>query len=92
MQVLPDKDEKLWRIAKKRASFKRNAFNFVVIIAFLWFLWAIGDRQVGSGIPWPIWPTVGWAVGLTFQFFDAYIGFGLPFSQKENENIKKPQN
>lgn len=89
MQILPNPDEKLWRIAKKRAAFKRNAFNWLVINAFLWFIWVIGDKHDALGIPWPIWPTVGWAVGLVFQYFDAYVGFGKSMEEKEFDKLKK---
>ena len=89
MELLPNPDDKLWRIAKKRASFKRNVFNWVVINAFLWFIWAIGDRHDAMGIPWPVWPTVGWALGLIFQFLDAYGGDRKTLEEKEFDNLKR---
>ena len=35
----PDKDPKLWEIARKRASFKTNLFSYIVINIFFWLLW-----------------------------------------------------
>jgi 2TM domain len=89
MEIIPNPDDKLWRIAKKRASFKRNVFNWIVINAFLWFIWAIGDRHDAMGIPWPVWPTVGWALGLIFQFLGAYGGDTKSLEEKEFENLKR---
>jgi hypothetical protein len=33
------KDERLWRIARKRASFRKSLYSYLVICAFLWGIW-----------------------------------------------------
>src|SRR5690349_1707888 len=33
---MEEKDEKLWRIAKKRAEFKKHLYTYIIINAFLW--------------------------------------------------------
>ncbi|RYZ00628.1 MAG: 2TM domain-containing protein [Chitinophagaceae bacterium] len=66
------KDPHLWQVARRRANFRRSALVYVVINAFLWILWAMGDRHDHRGIPWAIWPTLGWGIGLAFQYFGAY--------------------
>ncbi|KAA2245531.1 2TM domain-containing protein [Chitinophaga agrisoli] len=71
MENSQQRDERLWRIAKARAGFKSHLITYLVVNAGLWALWFItdGDR---AGTPWPIWPALGWGIGLAFHYFSAY--------------------
>jgi hypothetical protein len=88
---MQEKDEKLWSIAKKRAAFKKSAFTYLVVNIVLWIVWAVTTRggNYGGTIPWPIWPTIGWGVGLAFQYFDAYNNIGDSLAEKEYEKLKQ---
>jgi len=70
------KDETLWRIARKRVAFKRHLATYVIVNAFLWALWYItAGRHAGLDdwyLAWPIWTTLGWGIGLAFNYFAAY--------------------
>ncbi len=76
MEVI--RDEQLWRIAKKRAAFKRHLATYIIINGFLWALWFITegheDGLSASNIwsAWPIWSTLGWGIGLAFSYVGAY--------------------
>ncbi|MBW0177238.1 2TM domain-containing protein [Sediminibacterium sp.] len=85
------KDERLWRMAKKRASFKRNLYGYIIIVAFLWAIWWIGTgRETGfKGTPWPIWVMLGWGIALGFQYFNAYNGNTRDLAEEEYEKLKK---
>jgi 2TM domain len=67
------RDEELWAIARKRAAFRRHLFTYIVVNSFLWLIWAIRSGDYDSFIPWPIWPTLGWGVGLAINYADAYL-------------------
>jgi hypothetical protein len=93
----PSKDQRLWRMAKKRAGFKRSLFTFIVITAFLWAIWWItGGRHDfnlhRSSIPWPVWPMLGLTVALAFQYFSAYNGNRSDMVEDEYEKLRKEQN
>jgi hypothetical protein len=48
------KDPELWRLAQKRASFKRHLSIYVLVNVFLWLVWAFtGNKTYNSGLPWP---------------------------------------
>jgi hypothetical protein len=81
------KDPRLWDIAKKRASFKTHLTTYLVVNAFFWALWYLtGGRTYGNdGVPWPVWPALGWGIGLAFHYFDAYVN-------NEHESIEKEYN
>jgi hypothetical protein len=81
------KDPRLWDIAKKRASFKTHLTTYLVVNAFFWALWYLtGGRTYGNdGVPWPVWPALGWGIGLAFHYFGAYVN-------NEHESIEKEYN
>ncbi|HPH86475.1 MAG TPA: 2TM domain-containing protein [Ferruginibacter sp.] len=72
-EVPAGKDPQVWDIARKRAGFKSTVIIYVIVNAFLWTLWFMGKDGEQNGIPWPAWCTVGWGIGLAFQFAGAYI-------------------
>jgi len=34
--------------------------TYLVVIALLWLVWLV----TGAGYPWPIWPMLGWGIGV----------------------------
>ena len=57
------RDEAIKRLEAKRA-FLRHAATYVVVNLFLIFIWAVPS---GRGYFWPIWPILGWGIGLGFH-------------------------
>ncbi len=85
-----EKDAHLWEIAKKRASFKYHLVSYIVFNAFFWVIWAFTgqDSYHGySGLPWPVWPMMGWGIGLLFHFLGAYVFHGENSAEKEYEKL-----
>lgn len=77
-QTMNEKDAALWELAKKRASFKKSFSVYIIVNLFLWALWFFTSnnnelRELKRNIPWPIFPTLGWGVGMGFQYLDAYV-------------------
>lgn len=92
----PSKDQRLWRMAQKRANFKKTLFSFIVITLFLWALWWINAGRHGfdfkrSSPPWPVWPMLGLGIALAFQYFSAYNGNKTDMAEEEYEKLKKEQ-
>lgn len=86
------KDPHLWQLAHKRASFKRHLATFVIINLFFWILWFLTRhkeeyRQHGY-FPWPVWPMLGWGIGLLFHYISAYVSTGPDSVEKEYEKLK----
>jgi hypothetical protein len=67
--------EALDRLKRKR-DFRSHLFVFVLVIASLWIIWAV----TGLGFPWPIFPMVGWGIGVAFHRFDT---FRPPFTEED---------
>lgn len=86
-------DERLWRIARKRASFKKSLFSYLILNAFFWAIWWFTrGRYTGfHGYPWPIWTMLGWGLGLGFQYFDAYNGTKDDLAIEEFKKMKRKE-
>jgi 2TM domain-containing protein len=86
------RDPKLWEIAQKRASFRSGFITYVIVIAFLWGIWYFtSGRDHRDSWPWPIWPTLGWGLGMVFQYFKAYVNPESNSVENEYEKLKRKQ-
>ena len=74
MESNEPKDPALWKMAVKRANFRRHLQTYVIINAFFWAIWFFTGRMENGGVPWPVWPALGWGLGLAFNYFNAYHG------------------
>jgi hypothetical protein len=80
-----NRDPQLWRLAKQRAKFKSHLVVFLLVNSLLWLIWAVTSRNVGyAGLPWPLWSTLFWGLGLGIQGFATY-GRINPSSWSERE-------
>lgn len=83
------REQELWNLAKKRVGFKRHLATYIIINGFLWALWYFTDRyEEERGIPWPIFPMLGWGIGLMFNFLGAYVFTKHDSVQKEYDKLK----
>lgn len=85
------RDEKLWKLAKKRAEFKKYLLTYLVINAFLWGFWLFNSYRHGDfSFPWPAFVSLGWGIGLAFNYIGAYSGYKESLTEKEyNKLINK---
>lgn len=91
---MENRDEELWRIAKKRVSFKRHLASYIIVNGFLWALWYFTQGHVDLGdiedkrVPWPIWSTLGWGIGIAFSYYGAYHDNRSDNIMKEFQKLK----
>ena len=89
MELETEKERELWKLAKKRVGFKRHLATYIVINAFFWFLWFFTDHNdTHAGVPWPIFPMLGWGVGVMFSYLGAYVFVKHDSIEKEYEKLK----
>jgi hypothetical protein len=53
---------------KKKRDFRAHIFIYVAVNAMLVVIWAV----TGSGFFWPIFPILGWGVGVAANAWDVY--------------------
>ena len=86
------KDPLLWQMANKRVAFKRHLATYVVINLFFWILWYFTNddhrQSYANGLPWPVWPGIGWGIGLVFHYIGAYASPGFNSVEREYDKLK----
>lgn len=89
MNTQEEKEKALWQMAKARVGFKWALLSYIVVNSFLVTIWLFTSWQSDRNLYfWPIWPILGWGVGIAFQYFHAYHGSQLFSTEKEYENLK----
>jgi hypothetical protein len=81
-------DKQLWEMAKQRAAFKGSLTAYFLVNTFLVVVWYITSGRGGKYF-WPIWPILGWGLGITIQYLNAYHGSKFFSAEKEYEKLKK---
>ncbi len=79
------RDRALERIAKKQ-EFHAHLLAYVLVNGLLVGIWAV----TGAGFFWPVFPLLGWGIGIGFQAWDAYR-IGEPTErqiQREMEHLR----
>jgi energy-coupling factor transporter transmembrane protein EcfT len=81
-------DEKLWKMARARAAFKRSLIVYAVVNIFLWLVWAVTGMRGGFYFPWPVFVTLGWGIGMFFNWYNVYYGWKDRMVLSEYEKLK----
>ena len=86
------RDEKLWRIARKRVEFRKSLYSYIIVNTFLWFVWWFSGAGFGFfGAPWPVWVMLGWGIGLAMQYYEAYHSDKSDMAEREYEKLKRKE-
>jgi hypothetical protein len=91
----PPTDDEIREMAKVRVGFRMHAVVYVAVnllLALIWFITSGGDRPTfredGASYYWPIWPHLGWGLGLALHGFGVYGG-GKDWQRQEEEKLRK---
>ena len=88
-----EKDQMLWKEAKKRVGFKNHLITFLIVNSFLWLMWYFTNgKNDDHGLPWPTFSTLGWGFGLFWHFAGTYLlGNKVSQVEKEYQRLKEKQ-
>lgn len=89
---MEQKDELLWQIARKRASFKKHLVSYIIVNIFLWGVWFMSTHRYTSendSFPWPLYVMLFWGIGLAFNYAEAYLYNGKDVAEREYEKLKR---
>ncbi|ACT96032.1 2TM domain-containing protein [Dyadobacter fermentans] len=84
------RNEFLWRKAKKRAGFKMHLRTYLIVNAGLWLIYLVSTFSFGKHhvFPWPVFPMLGWGIGLIMHYFTAYSGLDeKALAEKEYDKL-----
>jgi transcriptional regulator with XRE-family HTH domain len=90
LNIMESADQQMWLVAKRRAKFKRSLSAYALVIPFLWVIWYLTHPELSrfERFPWPIWPMLGWGLGLGIQFAKAYVFEVDSLEQREYDKLK----
>ena len=84
------KDPHLWQLAQRRATFKSHFSTYLIFSAFFWVQWALTvGAQYNPELPWPVWPMLGWGIGVLFHYMSAYGSLINNSAEREYEKLTK---
>jgi hypothetical protein len=88
-----EKQDALYEQAEQQVKFKRHALIYGLVISGLWLIYLFDEDKAYMNVPWPIYPTFGWGIGLLSHFLGVYNVISLPgFSvEREYEQLRKRQ-
>lgn len=86
-------DEEILKLARARVAWRMHALTYVgvnVLLNVIWFLTSSDDSMMrgGPGFYWPIWPALGWGVGLAIHGFTVF-GSGRDWEAREVEKLRQ---
>lgn len=87
-----NKDPYLWDIAKRRASFKKHITTYLIMSILFWVIWYFSSSRHTGVLPWPVWPMLGWGIGVGFHYIGAYVSTKDNSVEHEYEKLKQEQN
>ncbi len=71
----PNLDDKLWKMAQKRVSFRRHSIVFILVNIALAVIWYLSWDQTAERGPltfWFLYTLCGWGIGLVIHYWNAY--------------------
>ncbi|MFW5691037.1 MAG: protein kinase domain-containing protein [Chloroflexota bacterium] len=84
---LPD-EQRIRRQVEKRIEERNDFYShlaiYVAVNAMLWTIWAVA----GGGFPWPIFPTMGWGIGIVAHYVSYWQEHG-PGRLRRDEEIER---
>lgn len=88
-------DEEITRVAKARIGFRVHAIVYLCVNLFLVGLWFVtmslaGQPKTAASF-WPIWPELGWGLGLLIHGFLTYFGGSAEWQHREEAKLRAKQ-
>lgn len=68
--------EKIEKKYKERAGLIAHATPFIIVNGMLWMIWLFTGGLGNPGLPWPVWITFFWGIGMFSHFMSYYTKYG----------------
>jgi hypothetical protein len=78
------REQALTRI-KKRRDFKAHVLVYTLVNSVIWGIWVAIGISSHSWWPWPVFPTLGWGIGLVMNAWDVYVRKPITAEELEHE-------
>lgn len=71
--------------AKRRLGFKVHFIIFLLLLPVNWIIWLLTDTTY----IWPVWPTLGWGLGVLFHWLGVFHADKFLSLDKEVNRLMK---
>lgn len=78
-------EQRIFEQAKRKVGFKIHFTIFILLIPVNWIIWYFTDRNY----LWPVWPLLGWGLGILFHYIGVYHADKFFSVDKEVEKIRR---
>jgi hypothetical protein len=88
---MDQRELELWEVAKKRVSFRYHFGVYLAMVPVFWGIWywtTYLDNEEIVRMPWPIFPMLGWGIGVFFHYLSAYRRLGDKAVSEEFKKLK----
>ncbi|RYF67031.1 MAG: 2TM domain-containing protein [Cytophagaceae bacterium] len=93
-----NRDPILWKQAKARVGFRTHLRSYLIINAGLWLIYLVAGLSSpyvsfrSSFFPWPLFPMLGWGIGLASHYVAVYRSPNERNQiEKEYDKLKRQQ-
>ena len=76
------------RSLRRKRDFRGHLVAFLIVLGAFWVVWAVMGVQLGVWFPWPVFPTVGWGIGLVLHAWSVY---GPPPRPMTEESVQREE-
>jgi hypothetical protein len=83
------RNERLWKLAKQRAQFKKGLITYLIVNTGLIGIWYFTPSN--RNFFWPIFPLFFWGIGLGINYYQAYISNGDAVEDEYQKLLRKHQ-
>lgn len=73
------------RNVKAKREFVSHLGAYVAVNAAFWALWGVIGATAGHWYPWPVYPMIGWGIGLVIHAWNVYGSPSRPITEDEIE-------
>jgi uncharacterized membrane protein (DUF485 family) len=71
------------RNLKRKREFFTHLVSYLTVNAMLWGIWLVIAFSWGVWFPWPVFPTLGWGVGLALHAYNTFALTALDFTPEQ---------
>jgi hypothetical protein len=86
MSDLDERRELAIKRVKDKRDFRNHLAAYLIVNALLVVIWAAS----GGGYFWPVWPMLGWGVGVAFNWWAAYMQRPISEEDIQREMERSP--
>ena len=80
-------EQQIYEAAKHRVAFRIHFMAYLIGVSINWVVWAVYPTPH----IWPIWPTLGWSIGITAHYLGVFYPGQIFSIDREVQKITRKE-